>query len=266
MESLINFFISIFNPTPPPNPGPNPDQDPSDGFSYIDSLETYEQCFNNRGWIFVLGDEMEVEFNPGFVNLEDGEQAFHLRYSVAGQDGQPEIFDITLPAQGQKISFSRKQLFSAPSVQGLAGKELRRHKPVEAPPVFKDFIIYVKNKDGQQEHHARKLKGFLFPTDEDLNALFEPFMQNLDAVFGKALDATFSENGSFMDREAFSRTMKTLFFTSGDQKTLSMPDWIAAFKIVCLQEMNRQIVKDYGYVFDHNAKEWFSKHLGFRAH
>ncbi|MCB0553620.1 MAG: hypothetical protein KDD02_08725 [Phaeodactylibacter sp.] len=236
------------------------------GFAYIDSPETYKFCFHDEAFIFVLGEQMEIEFAKEFIGLEDGNNRFHLDYTYETAQG-PKEKTKRLVQEQQKVLFSMKSIFDDPEIPENELEKLKQS--VVGPYPFSDIQLYVQNLGDGQKQHLRKIKGFVFPTDQQLIEQIQPTLAIAEEIMREEVGRIFykDENDSrvFKGEAQLFEDVKSLFWGSPNQDNADFYEWIKAFRQVLLEEVRASMVQTYGYVFDDNLKDWLSRHTRIRV-
>lgn len=232
------------------------------GFSFIDSVQKYEFCFHGQAFIFILGGQMEIEFDKQFIPLEDGSNSFFLEYAYNDVQG-PRKITKRLQQNGQKVLFSMDAIFGGTGIPQTELDKLRQTEVVPNP--FRDFQLYVQNQNDGQKHHLRALKGFLFPTDQQVRDQVQPALAMGQEIMREEVGRIFyTPNDEFKGKDALFEILNTCFFKAPGQADMDLHEWLSAFRLAMQQEIRESLVQSYGYVFDDNFKDWLAQHLGFR--
>lgn len=263
-NSLVDFIKGLFKKKKEENNKARGTQQKSDtgGFSFIDSVQKYEFCFHGQAFIFILGGQMEIEFDKQFIPLEDGSNSFFLEYIYNDEQG-PRKITKRLQQNGQKVLFSMNAIFDGTGIPQTELDKLRHTEVV--PNSISDFRIYTQSRDDGQKHHIRELKGFLFPSDQQIRDRVQPALAISQEIMREEVGRIFyTPNDEFKGKEALFGILNSCFFKAPDQAGTDLHEWLTAFRLVMQQEIREGLVQSYGYVFDDNFKGWLAQHLGFR--
>ena len=250
MAGIFDFIKDLFKKKKKPDGRGTKDKSDTGGFSFIDKQETYEFCFHDEAFLIILGGRMEVEFNKKFIGLEDEGRSFFLDYTENMPGGASNTKTIELSLEGQKVIFSKESIFRNQGIPADAG-----------------FQLYTRTNVDGEISHVRNLKGFMFPSDEELKEQIKPVLSIADEVLREETRRIFFDpsNRAFKGEDFLSDNIKSLLWDDPNGQAENFHEWITAFRAVMLEEIRAAMASHYGYVFDDNLKDWLSRNIGFRA-
>ena len=149
-------------------------KDPGIGDGTINNTTIYKDCLENNTFL-ILGEKVELPFDPAFIELKPGKTFFRLE-NLIGNGADPVFLD--LPINGQQLVFAKADIFG-PDFRIEEAKQassqktksnlidpflgLFRKKEMVPPQKFKLYLL-----DNGVKKHEIFIKDIIAPSDDEI--------------------------------------------------------------------------------------------------